>query len=134
MDAWLAFVRTHSRLWDQVEAQVRQDHGLTMTRYDVLIHLDQAGGRLGLTDLGAAIILSPSGLSKLLDRMERSGQLRREPDPEDARSTYAVITPRGRALVRQARASHHALLQETFGDRLTDRDVADLRRIMNKLT
>jgi DNA-binding MarR family transcriptional regulator len=133
MDAWLALVRTHSRLWDQVEGQVRQDHGLTMTRYDVLTHLDQAGGRLGLTELGTAIVLSPSGLSKLLDRMELSGQIRREPDPDDARSTYAVITPAGRSLVRKARASHHALLQQTFGDRLTDRDVADLSRIMAKL-
>ena len=134
MDAWLALLRTHSRLWDEVESQVRRDHGLTMTRYDVLIHLDQAGGRLGLSDLGTAIVLSPSGLSKLLDRMEVSGQIRREPDPDDARSTYAVITPKGRNLVRRARSSHHALLQERFGDRLTDRDVADLSRVMAKLS
>jgi DNA-binding MarR family transcriptional regulator len=133
MPAWIALVRTHARLWDQVEAQMRQDHGLTMPRYDVLTHLDLAGGRLGLSDLAATIVLSPSGLSKLLDRMEDSGLIRREPDPRDARSTFAAITPRGRALVRKARASHHAFLDRAFGDALDARDVADLTRIMRRI-
>jgi DNA-binding MarR family transcriptional regulator len=131
--AWLALLRTHARLWDQTEVRMRHDSGLTMPRYDVLMHLDLAGGRLGLSDLAAAIVLSPSGLSKLLDRMESSDLLRREPDPSDARSTFAKITPRGRSLVRKARGSHHAWLQQAFGDALDDRDVADLVRIMSRL-
>ena len=53
MPAWMALVRTHTRLWDRVEAQMRRDHGLTMPRYDLLAHLDMAGGRLGLSDLAA---------------------------------------------------------------------------------
>jgi len=60
--AWMALVRTYARLWDQVEAQMRQDSGLTMPRYDVLLQLDLAGGRLGLTELASSIVLSPSGL------------------------------------------------------------------------
>lgn len=134
MPAWLALVRTHARLWDQVEAQLRRDHGLTIARYDVLAHLEAAGGRLGLTDLASAIVLSPSGLSKLLDRMAASELVQREPDPDDARSSFAQITPRGRALVRDARRSHHVLLQHRFGDALTDRDVADLTRIMARIS
>src|SRR3954449_11798712 len=106
--AWMALVRTYARLWDQVEAQMRQDTGLTMSRYDVLMQLDLAGGRLGLSELAATIVLSPSGLSKLLDRMETSELIQREPDPNDARSTFAKITPRGRSLVRKARDRHHA--------------------------
>ena len=47
MGAWLALLRTHARLWDQLEAQMRRDHGLTIARYDVLAQLDSAGGRLG---------------------------------------------------------------------------------------
>jgi DNA-binding MarR family transcriptional regulator len=133
MPAWIALVRTHARLWDQVEAQVRRDHGLTMARYDVLTHLDMAGGRLGLTELASQIVLSPSGLSKLLDRMEDSGLIRREPDPSDARSTFATITAKGRAVVEQARQSHHAWLGKAFGDALSDRDVADLTRIMRRI-
>jgi len=68
--AWLALIRTHARLWDQVEAQMRHDSGLTLPRYDVLMQIDGAGGRLGLTELASKVVLSPSGLSKLLDRME----------------------------------------------------------------
>jgi len=132
-EAWIAFIRTHARVWDQVETQMRHDSGLTMPRYDVLMHLDMAGGRLGLSELASAIVLSPSGLSKLLDRMEASELIRREPDPHDARSTFARITAKGRTLVRKARQSHHAWLQRTFGDALDDRDVSDLRRIMGRI-
>jgi DNA-binding MarR family transcriptional regulator len=131
--AWLALIRTHARLWDRVNMQMRHDSGLTMSRYDVLMHLELAGGRLGLSDLASTIVLSPSGLSKLLDRMEASDLIRRQPDPRDARSTFARITPRGRALVKKARQSHHAWLQRAFGDALDDRDVADLTRIMGRI-
>ena len=103
MPAWLSLVRTHARLWDQVEAQMREDHGLTMARYDVLASLANAGGRLGLSDLASSILLSQSGLSKLLDRMERSGLVHRDPDPRDARAAFATLTPRGRSMARQAR-------------------------------
>ena len=133
MGAWLALLRTNARLWDQLETQMRRDHGLTIARYDVLAHLELAGGRLRLSELAATVMLSPSGLSKLLDRMDASGLIQREPDPRDARSTYAVITPRGRALVTKARASHHDLLQRRFGDALDDEDVADITRIMGRI-
>jgi DNA-binding MarR family transcriptional regulator len=131
--AWMALVRTYARLWDQVEAQMRHDSGLTMPRYDVLMQLDLAGGRLGLTELASSIVLSPSGLSKLLDRMEASQLIRREPDPSDARSTFARITPRGRSLVRKARDRHHEWLQGVVGEALDDRDVVDLTRIMQRI-
>lgn len=131
--AWLALVRTHARLWDQVEAQMRQASGLTMARYDVLMQLENAGGRLGLTDLAEAVVLSPSGLSKLLDRMAESGLVTREPDDYDARSTFATITPQGRAIVRKARKGHHSFLQRTFGDALDTRDVANLVQIMTRI-
>src|SRR5262245_42216260 len=112
MPAWLALVRTHAKLWDLVEAQMRRDTGLTMVRYDVLAHLNLAGGRLGLSELASSIVLSQSGLSKLLDRMEESGLIRRDPDPRDARSTFASITGHGRAVVTKARQAHHAYLQQ----------------------
>ena len=131
--AWLALVRTQARLWDTVDAQMRRDSGLTMPRYDVLMQLDGAGGRLGLGELASMIVLSPSGLSKLLDRMEAAGLLRREPDPRDARSTFARITRHGRSVVRKARQAHHASLQQAFGDALDDRDLADLVRVMGRL-
>lgn len=129
----MLLVRTHTQFWDAVEEQMRRDHGLTVARYDVLAQLDMAGGQLGLGELASAIALSPSGLSKLLDRMDAAELIRREPDPDDARAAFATITPRGRELVRSARNGHHALLRRTFGKALNDRDIADLSRIMKKL-
>src|SRR6478752_7579953 len=111
MPAFLALIRTHARLWDQVESDVRRISGLTMPRYDVLMQLDLGGGKLGLTDLAKTVVLSPSGLSKLLDRMEESDLIERRPDPEDARSAFAAITPHGRSVVRRTRRKHHAFLQ-----------------------
>jgi DNA-binding MarR family transcriptional regulator len=133
MGAWLKLVRTHTRYWDELETQMRRDHGLTMARYDVLAHLNMAGGRLGLGELASQIALSPSGLSKLLDRMDASGLIRREADPGDARAAFAAITPEGCELVGKARRSHHTLLRRTFGKALDDRDVADLERIMDRI-
>ncbi len=134
MPAWLCFVRTHTRLWDRVEAQMRKDHGLTMARYDVLAQLVNSGGRIRLAELASSILLSQSGLSKLLDRMELSGLVRREPDPRDARSTFAAITPRGRTLAGEARRGHHEVLERVFGAPLDDRDLADLTRIMSRIS
>jgi DNA-binding MarR family transcriptional regulator len=134
MPAWMALVRTHTRLWDRVEAQMRRDHGLTMPRYDLLAHLDMAGGRLGLSDLAASIALSQSGLSKLLDRMELSGLVQRDADPRDARAVFAAITPQGRSLVKEARHSHHEFVRQIFGDALDDSDLADLTRIMSRIS
>ena len=133
MPAWLALVRNHARLWEQVEAQMRRDSGLTMARYDVLAHLDLAGGRLGLSELATAILLSQSGLSKLLDRMEAADLVRRDPDPRDARAAFAAITPRGQSLVRKARDSHHEFLRQTFAAALDEADLADLARIMDRI-
>ena len=133
MDAWVLLVRTHTRLWEIVETQMRSAYGLTMARYDVLAQLNAAGGRLGLSELASAIALSPSGLSKLLDRMHASGLIHREPDPDDGRAAFATITPQGRELVRRARSGHHTLLGQVFGSVLNDRDIADLARIMHKL-
>jgi DNA-binding MarR family transcriptional regulator len=112
---------------------MRQSSGLTMARYDVLMQLENAGGRLGLSDLAEAVVLSPSGLSKLLDRMADAGLVTREPDPDDARSAFATLTPAARTLVRKARTGHHAFLQEAFGDVLDTRDLAHLERIMGRI-
>jgi len=133
MPAWLALVRSYTRLWDQLEASLRHEHGLSIARYDVLAQLEMAGGQVRLSELAASILLSPSGLSKLVDRMEASALLTRNPVPSDARSTFATITPRGRALVASARRSHHQLLQQTFGSALDNRDIADLTRITRRL-
>jgi DNA-binding MarR family transcriptional regulator len=132
--AWMALARAYPRFWEFLDTEMRRDHGVTMSRYDVMAQLDLAGGRLRLSELATRIWLSPSGLSKLLDRMAASGLVVREPDPGDARSWFAVLTPTGRSLVRRARATHHSRLASTFGSALSDRDLADLVRAMQRLS
>jgi DNA-binding MarR family transcriptional regulator len=133
MSAWLLLLRTHTRLWERVESHMRREHGITVARFDVLTQLNMAGGRLGLSDLAASLLLSPSGLSKLLDRMDASGLIVREPDPDDARASFARLTAKGRRLVTRARTSHHDLVRHLFGDVLNEHDVADLARVLSKI-
>jgi DNA-binding MarR family transcriptional regulator len=79
-------------------------------------------------------LLSQSGLSKLLDRMQTAGLVRRDPDPRDARAAFAAITPHGQALVRKARDSHHEFVRQTFAAALDDADLAHLTRIMDRIS
>jgi DNA-binding MarR family transcriptional regulator len=66
--------------------------------------------------------------------MELSGLVRRDPDPRDARSAFATITPRGRSIAKQARQGHHDFLRHVFGETLDDRDLSDLARVMNRIS
>jgi MarR family transcriptional regulator, 2-MHQ and catechol-resistance regulon repressor len=79
-------------------------------------------------------VLSQSGLSKLLDRMEAAGLVRRDPNPRDARAAFAAITPHGQALVGKARDSHHEFLRQTFAAALDDADLTNLARIMDRIS
>ena len=133
LDAWMSLVRTQSRLLDHFERELQREVGIGLPRFDVLAQLDRAGGRLRLGALADAILLSRSGLSRLLDRMERDAQIAREGAPDDARGQVASLTPRGRTLLERARRVHNANIERFFAANISDRDartIADaLRRV-----
>ena len=66
--------------------------------------------------------------------MELSDLVRRDPDPRDARSAFATITPRDRSVAKRSRQGHHDFLQHVFGEALDDRDLSDLARVMNRIS
>ncbi len=83
--------------------------------YDVLTHLSEAdGGRLRMRDLAHAVLVSRSGLTRLVDRMERAGYVRRERCPDDRRGAFATLTARGRRALRQAEPIHERSVAEHF--------------------
>jgi DNA-binding MarR family transcriptional regulator len=91
----------------RLEADLLRVHGLSLGVYDVLVQLVEAPERrLRMTDLADAVLLSRSGLTRLVDRMVRDGYVRREPDPGDARGVWAVLTPAGFERLRTASATH----------------------------
>src|SRR5918998_6070275 len=115
LGAWRGLLRVHAGLTKELDAELLRAHGLSLSSYEVLLFLaDAPGGQLRMSELADGVLLSRSGLSRLVDRMERDGLLRRERCPDDARGFLATITPAGRELFRRARRTHLDGVRERF--------------------
>jgi DNA-binding MarR family transcriptional regulator len=113
--AWRGMLRAHAALTKALDADLDAQHDLPLTSYEVLLYLaDAEGGRLRMRDLAESVILSRSGLTRLADRLERDGLLRRESCDSDARGAYAVITPAGLKKLDDARSTHLAGVRSLF--------------------
>src|SRR4051795_4437927 len=117
LDAWRGFLRTHSILVRELDEELTERHGLTLSSYDVLVQLDESPERrLARSTLAGAETLSRSGLSRLVTRLEKQGLLEREECPSDARGAFAAITDEGRARLAEARATHREGVRKRFLD------------------
>src|SRR3954452_200644 len=97
LDAWRGFLRTHSMLVRELDEELTERHGLPISSYDVLVQLDEAPeGRLRMSALADAVLLSRSGLSRLVTRLETKGLIERLECANDARVSFAANTDKGR--------------------------------------
>ncbi len=134
MAVWETLLRTVSTLLRAFEQELQESEDLPLTWYDVLIQLYEAPeGRLRMQALADLVILSRSGLTRLIDRMERAGLVRREPSQEDRRGYYAVITDEGQHVIGRARPVHHRGIREHFTQHLSDEDVQALDVALSKV-
>jgi DNA-binding MarR family transcriptional regulator len=132
--AWRGMLRVHAALTRALDAELTERHGLPLTSYEVLLFLaDAPGGRMRMSELADSVLLSRSGLTRLVDRLERDGLLERERCEEDARGYFAAITDRGRALFDAARRTHLAGVRERFVDRLSRDDLRTLGELWEKV-
>jgi DNA-binding MarR family transcriptional regulator len=113
------FFEAHAAVCDRVEAELQRRHGLSLRWYDVLLHLHAAPDGLTMRELSAAVVISSSGLTGLVDRMQRAGLVERTPDPGDRRITRVGLTSSGRAAYERARSDHRRAVADHFLDRLT---------------
>ena len=105
--AWRGFLRSSALLLRVLDAELRAEHGMSHRTYDALVQLSEAPGRrLHMKDLAAALVHSPSGLTRIVDGLEKSGYARREPDPANRRSTLVVLTAEGLAALEKAWPTH----------------------------
>lgn len=114
--AWRGFLEAHLRVTEQLDRELHDAHDLDLTWYDVLVQLSEAGGRLRMSDLASAVLLSRSNCTRLVDRMMRAGLVRREVDPGDARSRWTVLTAAGRDRLREAAPTHLDGVRRLFAD------------------
>src|SRR4051794_22475298 len=127
LDAWRGFLRTHARLVRELDEELTERHGLQLSSYDVLVQLDEApGGRLRMSPLADAVLLSRSGLSRLVTRLEGQGLLERLECPNDARGSFALITDKGRERLDEARPTHPARVRPPLFHRPRGRDPSPL--------
>src|SRR5438477_7582526 len=105
----------HRLVLQRLDTDLRRDHGLAVTEFDVLITLYNAPDhRLGMSALAERVLLSPAGATHLVTRLERDGLVRREVDPTDRRKWFAVLTEEGDSTLRRARLTHNDALRETL--------------------
>lgn len=134
MDAWRSFLRAHAKVTRVLDAELTNECELPLGTYEVLIHLSEAPGRrLRMTELADRVLLSRSGLTRLVDRMEREGLLRRESCPTDLRGTNAVLTDAGLDRLRTAAPTHLRGVREHFVDLLTDAELRALASALGRL-
>jgi DNA-binding MarR family transcriptional regulator len=132
--AWSGFLRGHAQIVRALDAELEREHGLPLTSYDVLIQLSLApDGRLRMFELADAIVLSRSGLTRLVDRLERGGLVERERGEVDLRQMYARLTDRGFEVLADATPTHVAGIKERFLERLSDEQTKQLGEIWGAL-
>jgi uncharacterized membrane protein/DNA-binding MarR family transcriptional regulator len=122
--AWRGLLRTHACLVKRMDAELERAHGLPLSSYEVLHHLAQASsGRMRMCDLAEHAHLSRSGLTRLVDRLERDGLLDRCSCEHDARGAYACLTEAGRERLAEARSTQLAVVREHFSSHFSAAEV-----------
>jgi DNA-binding MarR family transcriptional regulator len=134
LGAWRGLLRVHARMTKALDAELLREHGLPLSSYEVLLFLaDAPGGRLRMSELADGVLLSRSGLTRLVDRMERDGLLCRERCEDDARGYHAAITGKGRALFARARRTHLDGVRERFLSHLSPEELRTLASLWEKV-
>ena len=132
--AWRGLLRVHSRLVKALDTELENEHGLAVTSYEVLMYLaDSPEGRMRMHDLASSVLLSRSGLTRLIDRLERDGLVARKSCAHDARGAFAVLTDAGREKLAQARVTHMAGVRRLFLSQFSESDLELLSEMWERV-
>jgi DNA-binding MarR family transcriptional regulator len=130
----VGLLRGHAALVRKLNAELIADHGITINDYDVMAQLMRAPERkMRRVDLARSVVLSASGITRLLDGLERDGWVCKASCTSDGRITYAVLTDEGQAKYRAARATHLASVRELFADRYSCDELEQLAELLGRL-
>jgi len=132
--AWRGMLRVHSRMVKALDGELDATHGLGLTSYEVLMYLaDSRDGQMRMHDLAASVLLSRSGLTRLIDRLARDGLIERKACESDARGAFAVLTAAGRERLNVARRTHLDGVRRHFVEHLSDEELDALGHIWEKV-
>jgi len=135
MDAWQALLHAHHQITRVLDLELRAAHQLTWPEYDVLLRLAKATGRtLTMSELARRIMISPSGLTRVVDGLEKRGLVKRIRSDDDARVVSASLTADGRDRVRKAAQTHLRGVRQHFTGRLTESQLRALASALQVIT
>ena len=133
-DAYHMFLTAHARLYSKIAQEMEAAGGLSFDVYDVLVTLEyQPESRLRMSELADKILLSRSGLTRRLDRLEKMGYIKRANCDEDRRGAYAILTEEGQEAREQAWPVFRAAIKSCFGDRMTEGEAKQLAAVMVRI-
>ena len=134
VEAWPRLLRTHAILTRELNARLFAEHGLTMNDYEALLRLSWAeNSALRRVDLAEQLLLTPSGITRLLDGLERDGWVTKLSCESDARVTYAVLTDEGRERFEAAARTHLAQVRALFEAHLSAEELETLADLLGRL-
>ena len=134
LEAWARLLRSHAATRRALNAQLVTDHGLTISGYEALLLLAHAEeGRLRRVDLADHLLLTASGVTRLLDGLEEAGFVERASCDSDRRIVYAVLTDAGRAQLEAASETHIAGVREVFEQRFSEAELGQLAELLSRL-
>jgi DNA-binding MarR family transcriptional regulator len=132
--AFVNLVRAHVATTRVLSGGLEQKHGLTLNDYEVLLYLSHAPDRMmRRVDLARSVLLTPSGITRLLEGLERSGYVEPKKCDSDARVTYACLTDAGYAKLKDASASHLEEMSSHFGERFSPEELDTLQELLSRL-
>lgn len=132
--AWRAFLNAHAAAVGAIERDLAAAGCISLTWYDVLVALWEAPDhRLRLHELAQAVVLSRSGLTRLLDRLEAAGLIRREPCADDRRGAYAILTDAGRVAQLKAWPVYARGIATHFGNHLSPEEAEVLANVLSRI-
>ena len=132
--AWRLFFESALALLDMLDRDAPSALGIPMQFYDVLVHLEETPDGLRMNELAEKILYSKSGLTRVVDRMEKAGLVRRYVPENDRRSIFVLPTAKGRQTMEEARARHHQWIDENFSRLLAETDIRAITRAFDKLS
>jgi DNA-binding MarR family transcriptional regulator len=134
LDTWRTFLQAHAGVLDALRRDLEAERSLPLSWYEVLVHLARApGGRLRMQELAARVLLTQSGVSRLVDRMEAAGLVERTSCALDRRGTYAELKPAGLETLRRATPVHFRGIDRHFLRHLEPREREALRSALGKV-
>jgi DNA-binding MarR family transcriptional regulator len=134
IQVFIRLLQGHAAATRELSADLVRDHGLTINDYEALLRLSRADDRrLKRVELAETLVLTPSGVTRLLDGLERAGYVEKGSCDSDARITYAVLTDGGLDKLRQASTSHVAQIRTFFEQRFNYDELATLADLLGRL-